>query len=276
MISVGNLVAGGTGKTVLVDYLLNAFSEKKKMAVASRGYRAGTDGLNDEMRLLLRHYPQLICEAHPERRIAIQACIDKGATMVLLDDGFQHRKVARDLDLVILDATDPYSKDLIPRGRRREPLSSLERADMIVLSHANCLEPNDLKNLISELETKWGKPIVLGRHALQKPMNAKGEELPVGPVHLLAGIGSPQHFEAGLKTLGYDVKARTLPGDHRAPTSEHLKTLENSEWPIVCTEKDIVKQSMPRTWYVAEVKWKFLSGEDVLKKKIEELVPNHA
>jgi tetraacyldisaccharide 4'-kinase len=273
IISVGNLVAGGTGKTVLVDYLIEKFSKQKKVAVACRGYRAHEDGFNDEMRLLKRHYPDLIIQANPERRKAIEACIKEGAEVVFLDDGFQHRKVARDLDLVILDASDPYSRDLLPLGRRREPISSLARADILILSHANCLEANDLENLKETLGKNFNKPVLSGFHCLKNPKNAEGQELEKGPVHLLAGIGKPQHFEAGLKALGYEVKQKTLPGDHLAPAATALESLESSELPVVCTEKDIVKQSKARTWYVAEVKWEFLKdeGEDVLIKKIEDV-----
>lgn len=272
LVSVGNLVAGGTGKTVLVDYLVGILEDVQPGAVVSRGYRSDETGLNDEMLLLKKHHPSLICESSVDRRLAIEKAKKAGVRWVLMDDGFQHRKVHRDLNLLILDASDPFSKGLLPYGRRREPISSISRADIILLSHADCVEPQDIKRLKKSLETDFQKPVLLGKHALQKPTNFQGEVCPIGPIHLVAGIAQSRHLESALIQMGYEIKAKTLPGDHLKPSKSEMAELINSSIPVVCTEKDIVKQSDAMPWYVAQVKWEFIEGEQELKQKLKEII----
>jgi tetraacyldisaccharide 4'-kinase len=273
VISVGNIVAGGTGKTVLVDYLVDYLIKDQVGAVVSRGYRAEEgDSLNDEMKLLSQHHPSLICEANPQRQIAIEKAVKAGAQWVLMDDGFQHRKVHRDLNLLLLDATDPFSKGMLPYGRRREPLSAILRADLIVLSHADCIEPQDLKRLKNLCESVYGKKVVAGKHSLQKPQNSQGDICPLGPVHLLAGLANVKHFENALVQMGYQIQGKTLPGDHLKPSEKQMQELKNLNIPVVCTEKDIVKQTHAMTWYVAPVKWQFIEGESLLIQKLKETI----
>ena len=89
---------------------------------------------------------------------------------------------------------------------------------------------------------------------------------------MLAGIGTPRHFEKALSGMGYTIEKQILPGDHLPPSESDLKSMEECSYPVVCTEKDIVKQSGPRSWYVAEVKWEFIEGEDLLQEKLKELI----
>ena len=127
VISVGNLTLGGTGKTPLVAWLAQWFAQhNKKPAIISRGYKAEKGQLSDEaaeLKILLPTVPHF---ANKRRTIAAEDAVTKGSDVLLLDDGFQHRQIKRDINLVTIDATDPFGCNrLFPRGLLREPLEGL-------------------------------------------------------------------------------------------------------------------------------------------------------
>src|SRR6266481_1493202 len=137
VISVGNLTVGGTGKTPMVLWLAEKFlAEGKSVAILSRGYR-GTDGRSDEIELLKRrHGDRVLFGVGPDRfatgsRLEAENAID----VFLLDDGFQHLQLARDLDIVMLDGSRQLTKEwLLPAGSLREPIAACRRADILVVS----------------------------------------------------------------------------------------------------------------------------------------------
>ena len=157
VISVGNLVVGGTGKTPMVLWLARFLSkEGLRVAIVSRGYRSEhTGGLlvvsdghriqtdvrfsGDEPQLLARRLPSIPVLCSTKRAVAVDAAIEKfKSDVVILDDGFQHRFVARDLDIVMLDALNPFGNGhLFPRGVMREQATALSRAEALVLSRFN-------------------------------------------------------------------------------------------------------------------------------------------
>ncbi|MBX3385042.1 MAG: tetraacyldisaccharide 4'-kinase [Phycisphaeraceae bacterium] len=163
VVSVGNLSVGGTGKTPMVMHVVGLLLEAgMSPCVAMRGYRA-RKGRNAPPRLLIeqarepahssdeadeyrRVFPELPIVAQPDRLGGIRALLDKPfqpkVDCVVLDDGFQHRKIARDLDVVLIDASrSPFADRLLPRGWLREPVESLARADAVVITHAELLDP---------------------------------------------------------------------------------------------------------------------------------------
>jgi tetraacyldisaccharide 4'-kinase len=131
VISVGNVTAGGTGKTPFVAYLANWFGGRSmKVVLLSRGYRALEGEVNDEKLVLDQQCPGVPHLQHPDRvRSARVACREHGAQVIILDDGFQHRRLHRDLNIVLVDALNPWGYGhLLPRGLMREPRSALRRA----------------------------------------------------------------------------------------------------------------------------------------------------
>ncbi|MBU6174878.1 MAG: tetraacyldisaccharide 4'-kinase, partial [Planctomycetes bacterium] len=133
VVSVGNLTAGGTGKTPTVAFLAKWFrAQNKRVAILSRGYGAGSDGRNDEAKELEITLPDVPHLQSPDRIASARIAVDElGMELLLLDDGFQHRRIGRDLDIVLLDAREPFGfGHLLPRGLLREPLRSLKRADV--------------------------------------------------------------------------------------------------------------------------------------------------
>ncbi|MCA8925488.1 MAG: tetraacyldisaccharide 4'-kinase, partial [Planctomycetes bacterium] len=139
VISVGNLTAGGTGKTPLVIALAQALLARGlRVAVLARGYGAARDGeLNDELREIAERVPQALLVPGRDRVRSAERAALRGADVILLDDGFQHRRLRRDLDLVLVDCTDPWGPaGVLPRGLLREPRGGIRRADWVILTRA--------------------------------------------------------------------------------------------------------------------------------------------
>jgi tetraacyldisaccharide 4'-kinase len=272
VISIGNLVAGGSGKTVFVDYLIEILKKQHRVGMACRGYRADASGWNDEMKMLKQHHPDIEIEAHPDRYQAARKLQKRSCDVIVLDDAFQHRRLSRDLDIVLLEASDPFSKGLLPYGFRREPISALYRADLIILSHADTLSENSRETLRQHLQNRFGKIVFCGRHQVSPPFHAtRGDILPQGKIHLLAGVAKPENVARSLEKIGYPVARITAPGDHRKPSSRQMTELEQSPYPVVVTEKDWVKIPHARNLHLAKVKWEMMDGHLNLMKILENL-----
>ena len=128
VISVGNITTGGTGKTPMVAWLARWFrNQDVRVALVSRGYRAEAEGQNDEARELATLLPDVPHLQNPDRVAAARIAIDELETqLIILDDGFQHRRIHRDLEIVLIDALQPFGfGHVLPRGLLREPLRGL-------------------------------------------------------------------------------------------------------------------------------------------------------
>ena len=166
VISVGNLTVGGTGKTPFVLYLAEKLSKGSKVGVLSRGYGAGSKAMEDDENMAL---PENVVRAtNPDRFSAGQKLIkEQGVQTIILDDGFQHLSLKRDVDIVLIDATNPFGKGrLMPAGILREPLASLNRADIFVLTHVDLVTPEQLNALEQKLK-RYNKKIVKAIHKPQ-------------------------------------------------------------------------------------------------------------
>ncbi|MEO1007243.1 MAG: tetraacyldisaccharide 4'-kinase [Planctomycetota bacterium] len=152
VISVGNLSVGGTGKTPAVQLICRWLVEAgHRPAIAMRGY-AARDGLSDEAAVHREVLPDVPLAVRGDRIAGLIELFaeDHGADVdvVVLDDGFQHRRLARQLDVVLIDATrDPFADRMLPAGWLREPVDALARADAIVLTHAEAVQPSALADL---------------------------------------------------------------------------------------------------------------------------------
>lgn len=261
VISVGNLTAGGTGKTPLVAWLAGWLQARGyRVGLVSRGYKSVGGQPNDEARELHRLRPDVPHVQQADRAAAARRAIAEfGAQVLLLDDAFQHRRFHRDLDIVLLDALQPFGYGhLLPRGLLREPLTGLARADVVGLSRADLVEPSTRAALRAEVRrhaprAEW---IELAHRPCQL-INAAGQTLPVAalaerPVAAFCGIGNPRAFRRSLEQLGYRLTTFQAFPDHCAYGPGELAALdrclqrEPAAEALVCTGKDLVKLEVTR------------------------------
>jgi tetraacyldisaccharide 4'-kinase len=142
VVSVGNLTLGGTGKTPMVEWIANWLVQRNvRVAIVSRGYGAAAADKNDEALELEQALAGVPHVQNPDRVAGALTAVERfGVELILLDDGFQHRRLARDLDVVLLDATAPFGfEHVFPRGMLREPVRGLQRADVVCLTRADAL-----------------------------------------------------------------------------------------------------------------------------------------
>ena len=177
MISIGNITTGGTGKTPIVQYIVrNLLTAGHRPACLLRGYKIGTSQLSDEAALLERSL-LIPVAANPDRTAAGRELItqDSEIDLILLDDGFQHRRLYRDLDIVLIDATSPFGYDhVLPRGMLREPLIGLARADVLIITRTSLVDADSLSRTQAKLRKyNPAAPILresslLGMHSQQR------------------------------------------------------------------------------------------------------------
>ncbi len=288
VVSVGNLTLGGTGKTPLVEWIAHKLRESHiRVAIVSRGYGATAGGYNDEALELELALPDVPHVQNPDRVAAARVAIKEfGTQMILLDDGFQHRRLKRDLDIVLLDATEPFGFDhVFPRGTLREPLAGLSRADVIVLSRADMLLPSEREEIHARIaklvpNAAWCEV----EHRVATLLNSAGQRVDVNVlagkrIAAFCGIGNPAGFRHTLGTLGCEIIAwREFP-DHHNYTREDMASL--SQWAqqadaIVCTRKDLVKLRMPTLvgvalWAVG-IEIGFLAGQVTLEDELRKII----
>lgn len=294
VVSVGNLTVGGTGKTPCVAFLARALERRgRRVGLLSRGYgRARGAEVNDEGELLSRLLPGV---PHVQDRDRVAGGLElerRGCDAILLDDGFQHRRLARDLDLVLIDATRPWGlasvdgrpalRAVLPRGLLREPPSGLARADALVLTRADQATSAELAALEQELASLApGRAILRAAHrptGLRAVPGGEGrlplEALAGRPVTLLSAIGNPAGFERAARELGADVRAvRRFPDHHRFAAGE-LAGAAADGTDLLVTAKDAVKlEPLGVPCLVFEVEFALLSGASVLDALLDALPP---
>jgi tetraacyldisaccharide 4'-kinase len=286
VISVGNLTLGGTGKTPMVKWLAQWVKARGiAVAVVSRGYGANGNGFNDEALELQQSLANIPHVQNPDRVAAAQRAIDEfGGQLVLLDDGFQHRRLARDLDIVLLDALEPFGHEhVFPRGMLREPLAGLQRADVVCLSRADAIPAKERDVIRRRVEqvapnSAWCE----ATHAPVALINTSGGlqqlSLLAGKrVAAFCGIGNPAGFRHTLESTGATLAAwREFPDHHTfGPTDwnelSSLVARSNAEL-VVCTQKDLVKirqeQVTGRPLWALTIELQFLTGQETLEAKV--------
>jgi tetraacyldisaccharide 4'-kinase len=254
VVSVGNLSLGGTGKTPLVEYVAGVYRKLGiRVAVLSRGYGA-QGGRNDEAMVLEENLPDVPHLQDPDRvRAAGRAREELESELLVLDDGFQHRRLHRDLDIAAIDATRPPAEDyLFPRGTLREPAGGLGRAGAIVVTRSNQVPGRELAALHGWLERRVpGKPVAETEH---RPTELLGGNEPE-PLEKMAGravggfcgIGNPAAFRRTLEGLGARVIEFRSFADHHAYTRADIDDLARwagalpSDALLATTQKDWVK-----------------------------------
>ncbi|GIW81141.1 MAG: tetraacyldisaccharide 4'-kinase [Gemmatales bacterium] len=260
VISIGNLTLGGTGKTPCVEYVAR-FCQRQglRVAILSRGYNA-RNGANDEALLLannLAGVPHL--QGKDRLACARQAIATYNSDVLILDDGFQHRRLARDLDVVLVDATQPWGfGHLFPRGYLREPLPNLKRADFVLLTRSDHVSRGECERLCRQIAYfAPGTPIALTTHRPIELLNAAGRKEAIGLLRGqlalgFCGIGNPEAFRQTLEMLGVRlVDFRTFSDHHRYDQRDidDLRDWSKRQPECVCvvtTEKDLVKLPLNR------------------------------
>jgi tetraacyldisaccharide 4'-kinase len=283
VVSVGNITLGGTGKTPMVEWIARWFRKSGvRVSIVSRGYRAEEGGRNDEARELEQKLPDVPHLQNPDRVSAAKIAVEELETqLIVLDDGFQHRRLARDLDIVLLDALDPFGLDhVFPRGMLREPLSGLRRADIIVLSRVDVLDAAEKEKIKKRVELLSPNAVLAeAKHAAVDLISAAGTCAPLEflknrPIAAFCGLGNPAGFIHTAKACGYNLlSSREFP-DHHCYSRNDLEDLVN--WAesakaeaILCTHKDLVKIGMDRLGkmplFAIRVGIEFLSGQEVME-----------
>jgi tetraacyldisaccharide 4'-kinase len=253
LISVGNIVLGGTGKTPLVEYLANFLKrEGKKIAILSRGYAQGQN-LNDEPKMLKDNLKDIPIIVDKDRLRAIQRAIrDYKVDTVILDDGFQQWQIKKDLEIVTIDVTNPFGNGkLIPRGILREPLDGLKRAQIIVLTKTN-LNPDtlDLKVFLEGINPYFfifeAEYLPLGFYRLNQRELISFSFFKDKKVILFSGIAEPDSFEELILNMDIAVKEHIVFPDHhfyRKIDIEKIKAegKRNNTNIFITTQKDAVR-----------------------------------
>jgi tetraacyldisaccharide 4'-kinase len=289
VISVGNLTLGGTGKTPLVKWLARRLLDfGASVALVSRGYGAAAGEPNDEARELAQALPEVPHVQNRDRVAAARVAIERfHPNILLLDDGFQHRRLARDLDIVLLDALEPFGfNHVFPRGTLREPLAGLARARVVCLSRADAVadaEREAIRRRVAELAPKavWCELA----HVACGLINSQGATQPLeclAGIRVVAfcGIGNPAGFRHTLATTGCEIADwREFP-DHHTFTPIELESLCDMARAcdaqlVVCTHKDLVKAPREKLgevplWAVT-IEMRFLSGQDALEQILERI-----
>ncbi len=257
VISVGNLTLGGTGKTPAVEWLARWLVDRGvRVGLVSRGYGSQNGQPNDEALELAKKLPDVPHVLDPDRvRGAQRAVAQFGCQLILLDDGFQHRRLARDFDLVLIDALEPFGFDhVFPRGTLREPLAGWARANAFMLTRSEQLDAAARAEVRRRALQFAPRAIWLEATYAPKALRAcDGSEPPLDslvgqPLAAFCGIGNPDGFRRALAGCGYKMQAfRELP-DHFAYPHDDLTSLANwadssSIAAVVCTFKDLVKIS---------------------------------
>ncbi|HLL16161.1 MAG TPA: tetraacyldisaccharide 4'-kinase [Pyrinomonadaceae bacterium] len=305
VVSVGNLTAGGTGKTPLVEWLARAVaSEGRRVCILTRGYGRADPGkrvvVSDGERVLAEareagDEPRLLAESLSGLTVAVVSDANRVAAarwaleslrseVFILDDGFQHLRIARDLNILTLDATDPWGGGrLLPRGRLREPLGEMRRADLIVITRAELA--GDVEDLRARaVSLSGGRPVLVARTAtvriasldraavdetggsretneITRPLLA---DIPQ-PLAAFCAIGNPSAFFAHARNHALTLNYTRAFADHHAYTQRDVddcvrEAVRRGARALLTTAKDAVKLRALRfalPCYVLEVALKF-------------------
>lgn len=284
VISIGNVVAGGTGKTPLTHLLASALQEKTRLAILTRGYQSqieksgsikqassGSGPLCSPQEC--GDEPYFLCQKTKaavwvgiDRIASGQKAIEQGANCLLLDDGMQHRRLSRDFEIVVLDGTNPFFEGkFLPFGLLRDSPKRLKHADLIVVTHSKDLAP--FKRIHA--------PVV----AVQIEVLNK-ERFHPRKVGIFCGIGQPSRFLQTARDLNQEIVDTLFLNDHAPLQRDQLErfaknSLEKGAEVLLCTEKDYVK--LPRDMFSleiipVEIGLKIIHGREHWEKLIDNIL----
>jgi tetraacyldisaccharide 4'-kinase len=256
VVSVGNIVSGGTGKTPLIKLLTSEL--KEGVAIITRGYRSEIERSGTVAEVSKGQGPLVSVERCGDESFwlatstsasiwvgknkveSAKRAVDSGSRILLIDDGLQHRRLHRDIEIILLDGSDPWGKGaFLPRGYLRDSPSRLKVADLIVVSN---IEPgNPWEDLLKEIRVFSASPVVRVKRSYTIENGSNFTK-----VGIFCGISKPHHFMDAVVTLGKTIVDSLILPDHVAPSISSLQLFAKSckdrgATAIVCTEKDFVK-----------------------------------
>jgi tetraacyldisaccharide 4'-kinase len=274
VVSIGNLTLGGTGKTTATAFVARQLLTRGKPGVVLSGYRrqsgasplivsdgeqlrAGLAEAGDEAYMLALQLPGCAVAVGKRREDVIDALrTQAGAEIAVLDDGFQYFRMARDLDIVLVDAlADGMADRLFPAGRLREPMAHMGRAHQVWVTHADLCGPETVARLKRTIAAHCdGRPPIVTRHhqSSLRALRADDEApqcLAGQRVLALSALGNPLAFELGLRQLGCEVVSLSFPDHHDYSLEDYRRIVPAARAVgaemIVTTEKDAVKLPAP-------------------------------
>jgi len=285
VVSVGNLTWGGTGKTPLVEYLAHKISQRHRTPlILTRGYS------HDEVEQLRHHLPRAIVGVGKDRyRVAQQLAKQHRIDIAILDDGFQHWPVDRDIEIVAVNALNPFGNSkLIPRGILREPLSILKKAGIIVLSHVNLIKPAELEQLKAKIQSLAPKAFIaesylepLFFYRADRRSRVSLDRLQHRRVTTFSGVGTPRSFQLLLSHCQIKPARNFEFNDHHFFTETELQEIKGisetaSVDEIVTTEKDFYRNPEMITKVlnplVLATRLRIASGEEILTERLFRLL----
>lgn len=300
--SIGNITTGGTGKTPLVIWVCQFLQQKGiHCAILTRGYKAHSRkrATSDEERETRTDEPAILAESCPQAKVVVnpnrvagaaEAVNQFGADVLIMDDGFQHRRLARDLDIVAIDATMPFGYGrLLPAGLLREPITALRRADVVVITRCDQVDQDALTELERKLRRLNPQAVITRSiHAPLVARTADGEEISLKElrsrkIFAFCGIGNPQAFFDTVKGVGCDPAGSKVYDDHHHYTPGDVADLcgeaERSKADLILTTekdwtkidaRDAAKRNMPLAYLAVQIE--FLAGQDRLEGLIENVL----
>jgi tetraacyldisaccharide 4'-kinase len=304
VLSIGNLTVGGTGKTPMTDFCLKYYQRRRiRTAVISRNYRAQVKAIaqvdvsrpdaatyfGDEPVLLARRNPQCLVYVGPQKSQTAQyVAAHDDPQLVIVDDGFQHRQLYRDVDLVILDATESAGNyRCLPSGRAREPYHSLQRATALLVTKINLVSTDEISTLVSDLKRDFNKPIFCFSYEVARLCSHQGaperrlRECAGLEALLVSGIARPETFVQGFKAFPLKIRGHRVYADHHPYSPADVQSIV-AEWQkagqpeLITTEKDYVKlkalwpENVPLWWAPLEVQIK--SQEDLFYEILDQVL----
>jgi len=247
VISIGNLSVGGTGKTPLVIWLAEKLLDRgHRVAILTRGYR-GTAGSSDEVELMRSRLQNRVIFGVGKNRFAEGQRIEsrQAIDIFLLDDGFQHLQLARDFDIVLMDASRPVTQPLLPAGPMRESLSALVRAGIIIFTRTeNTAGAKEAIQRLSNLPVFAASTRLLGFRCVDGDGSLQAFADPgSGPFFAFCGIGNPEAFVRDLQRWGAAPAGQMFFADHHRYTLEDVRAIDQAARGVgakglLTTEKD--------------------------------------
>jgi tetraacyldisaccharide 4'-kinase len=294
VISVGNITVGGTGKSPFVAWLAKWFLDRHTaVTIVSRGYGSRGGKPNDEALELAARLPGVPHLQNPDRALAAKEALAANPRQVLiLDDAFQHRRLARNLDIVLLDALAPFGYDhLLPRGLLREPVTSLSRAHVVALSRSDAVSEDRRREI--EITVREVAPQALWLELTHQPtrlISASGDWLELAalrgePVAAFCGIGNPAGFRSTLARSGFAIAGWLELPDH-CPYGEReiarvvkcLAALDVRH--VLCTRKDLVKipqaKIAGKQLWALDVELEIVRGQNELEALLQQIAPRES
>ncbi|MBN2479823.1 MAG: tetraacyldisaccharide 4'-kinase [Parachlamydiales bacterium] len=259
IISIGNIVVGGTGKTPFTIYLAKKLSKKHKVAIATRGYgkknkknqiidknsQITFEDIGDEPYMMRNNFEDITFLIGKNRAGLIKQAESLGIDVVILDDGFQYRKLKKDLEIAVINADDPYGKNyFLPRGYLRDNKKSLNRADFFLInnfSNSNSLQDEILKN--------FNKPIICAKYEAKNIKNIEYQNIflkKTEKIAIFSSIANPKNFKNALESMGFEIVNSLDLSDHEKIKEKKLfefieDSIKKDAKYVLTTEKDIVK-----------------------------------